>query len=72
MEHRWAENRAHSEMIEGYLAGFKDTRDEMENSNRSEAYVHGWLNGRDDRVGKSRASYTTLRAEAERLIEQNA
>ena len=46
-----------SEMVEGYLDGCKDERDALpENTNRSRAYVHGWLNGRDDRLRKPRDS----------------
>ena len=58
------------EMVEGYLDGFKDDRDNLPASlgNRSETYQFGWLNGRDDRVGKPRASFTTISAEADRII----
>jgi hypothetical protein len=51
-------------MVEGYRDGFKDDRVEYPDSllNRGYAYRHGWLNGRDDRVGKPRASADELRA----------
>lgn len=51
------------DMLIGYMDGSTDERDEFpEHSNRSEAYKHGWLNGRDDRLHKPRASAASLRA----------
>ena len=59
------------DMVEGYLDGFADDRvDYPALSNRSEAYRHGWLNGRDDRTGKVRASFATIAAEATRIIRE--
>jgi hypothetical protein len=59
-----------ADMIDGYLDGFEDDRDDYPSqSNRSEAYRHGWLNGRDDRLGKPRASAQMLRDEAARIIK---
>lgn len=54
---------ADEDMIEGYLDGFTDDRDELPTSfaNRSESYRHGWLNGRDDRRGRPRATAGSLR-----------
>lgn len=51
------------EMAEGYRDGLKDDRLEMPDSigNRSHSYRHGWLNGRDDRLGRPRARAETLR-----------
>lgn len=58
-------------MIEGYLDGFGDDRIELPDcTNYSPAYVHGWYNGRDDRVGRPRASAELLRAVADRLIAE--
>ena len=51
-----------SEAMSGYCDGRADDRDEFpSHSNRSEAYRHGWLNGRDDRLGKPRATAQELR-----------
>lgn len=57
---------ANSDMVEGYLDGFQDDRSDFPagQSNRGASYRHGWLNGRDDRVRKPRASYEVLRAQA--------
>lgn len=57
------------EMIEGYLSGKDDTRLELPvNSNYSPAYIHGWINGRDDRLNKPRASASVLRSRAEMIL----
>lgn len=57
------------EMLDGYLDGRMDSRiDYPEKSNRSAAYRHGWLNGRDDRTNKPRATAQELSAEADRLL----
>ena len=40
--------------------------------NYSPAYVHGWLNGRDDRIGKPRDNAAVLRARAEMIIGAEA
>jgi len=61
------------DMLEGYLDGFGDERpDYPEQSNRSEAYRHGWLNGRDDRVGTPRQAAPAIAEEAIRIIERAA
>ncbi|WP_334147851.1 hypothetical protein [Hyphomicrobium sp.] len=54
------------EIIEGYRDGYADDRDELPASlaNRSESYRHGWLNGRDDRLGRPRASAEAIRQRA--------
>lgn len=50
------------EMIEGYRDGVADTRSEVpEGVNRSDAYVFGWRNGRDDRTQSPRATADVLR-----------
>ena len=61
---------ANDDMVEGYLDGYKDTRDALPESlsNRSRSYQHGWLNGRDDRCGKPRASYAAIFAAAEEAM----
>lgn len=59
---------ARDEMIEGYGDGLRDTRDvPPAQSNRSEAYWHGWKNGRDDRLGQPRALASELRKQAAML-----
>jgi len=58
------------EMFEGYRDGFKDTRDEVpEGTNRSDAYVFGWRNGRDDRKRNPRASADVLRRMGTAIVE---
>lgn len=58
---------ANDDMVEGYLDGLKDDRREMPATfnNRSHSYRHGWLNGRDDRIGKPRALASELRQQAD-------
>lgn len=51
------------DMLDGYRAGFTDERAEYPtHSNRSEAYKHGWLNGRDDRLNDPRDTAASIRA----------
>ena len=60
------------EMVEGYRDGFREDHNEvLRISNRSEAYQHGWLNGRDDRMGSPRASYEALRAKADQILNSS-
>jgi hypothetical protein len=60
-----------NEMVRGYWDGKEDKRIELpKEHNYSPAYVHGWLNGRDDRIHKPRATDEVLRARA-REIENN-
>jgi len=59
---------ANANMIDGYLDGF-DLSCPEPSSNRSRSYRHGFLNGRDDRSGKPRASYTDLVRQAELAME---
>jgi hypothetical protein len=53
---------ANDDMVAGYFDGFKDDRAELPDSlaNRSRSYIHGWLNGRDDRLRKPRRSARDL------------
>ena len=53
-----------AEMVEGYLDGFTDDRLDYPPglANRGACYRHGWLNGRDDRIGRPRASAAVLRS----------
>jgi hypothetical protein len=61
---------ANADMVEGFLDGYRDDRTDLPASlaNRSRSYRHGWLNGRDDRVRKPRASYEIIRAQAEQAM----
>lgn len=53
-----------ADIVDGYFDGREDARDEYpESSNRSAFYRHGWLNGRDDRVGKPRACAAQILAD---------
>jgi len=58
------------EMTEGYVDG-RNLNNPMPGDNRSEAYVHGFLNGRDDAKGSPRASAAWLRKGAERITTPN-
>ncbi|WP_332116011.1 hypothetical protein [Azorhizobium caulinodans] len=53
-------------MVQGYIDGLADERTDYPSSlaNRGWAYRHGWLNGRDDRIGKPRAPAASLRDQA--------
>lgn len=56
------------ELLDGYFDGKADERDHPpEQSNRTEAYRHGWLNGRDDRVHRPRASAAELRRQCDMI-----
>lgn len=61
------------EMTEGYLDGRTDDREELPPSlsNRSASYRHGWLNGRDDRLGTPRAPAWRLRLDASAAIAED-
>lgn len=60
---------AGDEIVEGYMDGFADDRPGVPSSfaNRSDAYVFGWLNGRDDRLRRPRATADELRRQAAAL-----
>ena len=61
------------DVLEGYMDGFADSREDFPaQSNRSEAYRHGWLNGRDDRLGRPRAAAAALRSTARSIAEAEA
>jgi len=58
-----------AEMVEGYLVGFSATEDDLPaGCNRSEAYKHGWRNGRDDRNHYPRATADQLRRTAGAIL----
>lgn len=54
------------EMLEGYRDGLADERDALPDSltNRSAAYINGWLNGRDDRLQLPRETAQQSRVKA--------
>jgi len=56
---------ANDEMIQGYRDGLDPDSPEP-SANRSSSYRHGFANGRDDRRGQPRASYSEL----ERLADE--
>jgi hypothetical protein len=61
--------QANADIVDGYFDGREDDRTEYpEASNRSAFYRHGWLNGRDDRIGKPRASAAEIRASLDALF----
>jgi len=61
-----------NKMVQGYLKGLNSSAAELPScyKNESTAFKHGWLNGRDDRLGSPRAPYKVLLARA-KLIENN-
>ena len=67
------ERPANDEMVEGYFDGFKDDRLDLPESlaNRSASYRHGWLNGRDDRVGNPRLTYEVLVRQADLAMDED-
>lgn len=68
-----SERPANDDMVEGYLDGFKDHREHLPESlaNRSASYVHGWLNGRDDRMRNPRSSARDLRELADEAMDED-
>jgi len=61
---------AELDMLEGYRDGYEDHRDALpEQSNRTEAYRHGWLNGRDDRLRAPRAAAAVIRQIGDAIAE---
>lgn len=59
-----------ADIVDGYFDGRDDERAEYpEASNRSAFYRHGWLNGRDDRVGRPRYSAAQIREDLQKLYE---
>jgi hypothetical protein len=65
------EDMDNNEMVEGYMDGHKSDLDELpEGYNRSDSYKHGWRNGRDDRLGRPRASASALRDECKAIAQR--
>lgn len=65
---------ANDDMVEGYNDGLKDERllFPKSMSNRSASYRHGWLNGRDDRLRRPRASARVLDALADDAMRRDS
>lgn len=58
------------EMVQGYDDGLHQKRDELFDLTRySQAYVHGWYNGRDDRRCMPRAPASVLRQAGHRILK---
>lgn len=59
-------------VVEGYLKGRNSESLELPECYKDypAAFKHGWLNGRDDRIGRPRDKYSVLMARY-KLIEDN-
>lgn len=64
-------NRAQDEMVEGYMDG-RDPDNPKPSANRSAAYKHGFQSGRDDLAKRCSAPYAKRRADANKIISENA
>lgn len=63
--------KANDDMVQGYLDGFD--RDALPpGPNRSASYVHGWKNGRDDRLGQPRSTAAVLRVQGDEAMRLDA
>lgn len=58
------------EMVRGYLKGLESGSLTLPDcyKNESSAFRHGWMNGRDDRVGCPRERAAALRARANMIL----
>lgn len=65
---------ASADMVRGYMAGFNSDSLDLPNCHdfQSAAFRHGWLNGRDDRVGNPRERASVLRARAGLIVSNTA
>jgi hypothetical protein len=60
---------AEAQMLEGYRDGFADDREALPaGTNHPIAYVHGWLNGRDDRLSNPRLPAAEIMAQAAAIL----
>lgn len=59
-----------NDMVRGYIAGFNSGSLDIPacHDMQSTAFRHGWMNGRDDRVGQPRERYSVLRARADLIL----
>lgn len=62
------------EMVAGYRAGYQSEAPELPECHKDRApqFKHGWLNGRDDRIGKPRERYGVLRRRADMILGEDA
>jgi hypothetical protein len=60
---------AEHEMMAGYFDG-KERDAITPTGNRSEAYLFGWKNGRDDRLSKPRSSAAELKDEWQEILSR--
>lgn len=62
------------EMVRGYMAGLDSGAIELPACHLSEpiAFRHGWLNGRDDRIGQPRELADTLRRRANMILGEKS
>lgn len=64
--------KAADEVAEGYMDGLRSDLPELGPTNRSELYIHGWCNGRDDRRQKPRAPADALRGRLSTICRDDA
>ena len=62
------------EMVDGYMAGYGSGAPDLPecHKDRSPQFRHGWLNGRDDRIGKPREKADTLKRRAGMILGEDA
>lgn len=60
-------------MVCGYLAGYDSGSAELPEcyKDKSAAFKHGWLNGRDDRLGQPHEKASVLRRRADMILSDN-
>jgi len=65
---------ATADMVRGYAAGYNSECLDLPDCHvrQSPAFRHGWLNGRDDRIGNPRERASVLRARAELIVSNVA
>lgn len=61
---------ASADMVRGYLAGYRSGAPDLPDCHcaKSAAFRHGWLNGRDDRLGRPREVASVLLARADLIL----
>ncbi|MDQ5884031.1 MAG: hypothetical protein QG556_368 [Pseudomonadota bacterium] len=61
---------ANNEMVSGYIDGLNSSFD-LPPKNQTASYKHGWMNGRDDRLGEPRDNIDVIRARANMILKSN-